>query len=1578
MGLIPRSNHLVLIKECYPPAPSSSSSSPSEPIPPPVSNGLGKLSFYAVNRPKKLPKVINVLLERATKDRHSSGTKARQDLGVTLEIIKGLLVECGESGKDGAGELVKAVAEEALKAAELALSGEGSGRGKKRDPEMEAKGASLFGTVATLLTPPFFGLQEGFGKQYLRCLSFISDLAQLQGSEAESSRLVALQALEAAARSDILYQTANDFELEIEHLAPALVASCYPTPAHDLKKLFNATDAETGTSRLSPSLSNRKPLSISAPSSPPSQNDLASIAVPTLRLIARLSDSSQLLSLHSAISTFLNRHRSGELWHGNSQNFVEWLASSLLAASAPSYRPGVLQWWVDQVREINETEAQHKSVTLLYVLATLLRGKTHLHGLGVGGVLNTLGELLIRRAKISSTSTKPPPSPTNPLPNAAAPPPTDSAFSTEHHDVDYPRDRDLLTRPILSTISALSSKIYYSDQLENLISDIIDLIKGLRLEEGGGSNREDRIAGATKLVVAMRLLLEEAHRSSHPTGDKEDISRDSGTVSRSSRNQDMSEATIRQSGGSTTLEPPHLPPPVGSDQTLRTNGLNLGSTTPVATNGKELEDDVFTVRGKKEATEPPRPSIIVDDIATPGRSSAEHRKRVSPRTFEKSLFLLNVGDSILRAEYVRAAVVYLEQELDIEGIEKGSSLPPDLAYFWKSLHSSCFVLATSPNLSASFSTQLSPSSRPTTADPTHPLTRVRSHRSLRGMSVDSTNSSRPPTIVTSTSIPPSGPASPFDYSSITHLLETSHRIGSATAVLEGVPMLLALDRQAEEWVKGSDGRERSNERLQASKEIVAYAVRQIGRSWKIREIEQLGQDALETMTPSVLPPFGTIHHAQTSFASRSNGSSTSTFDHQTVIDALAFSDSLQASTGLDRTSLATLLGASWTPELASRVRSSSFVSPYSNGGAVTSPSRSILQLPLGSSARIASNASTHTTTSPPSRGPGSMRTPSLADLQSSLGGGGGSPSVGTRSARQSQTPSLSSMNGGRATGGSSSVFTTATGVSDASPSKRRTMKMSPEVLNALRTNSSSVSPRSNLRPSLTSTFPLLNKMGAVRNSHGMGESTVRPESDKVIQDIADYVHNYKIESDEAYSTARLCLIDTIGCGLEGLRVSPECKALMDPIVPGTVVPNGTKIPGTPFQMDPVRGAFAIGTQIRWLDFNDKTRSLLQFLTLTSSTGWLAAEWGHPSDNLGAILAVADYLARTGEPLKMKDVLEAMIKAHEIQGCMALENSFNRVGLDHVILVKLASAAVVSKMLGLTRDQTVDVVSQVFVDGQSLRTFRHAPNTGSRKSWSAGDACMRAVHLALQVKRGQMGIPTVLTAKTWGFYDVLFKGNEFKFQRPYGSYIMENVLFKISFPAEFHAQTAAEAAHIIHKQLKDAGKSSDDIKHVKIRTQEAAIRIIDKSGPLHNFADRDHTIQYMVAVPLIFGRLTTEDYSDRVAADPRIDELRAKIQCVEDKQFTADYHDPEKRFIGNALTVTLNDGTVLDEVECLYPIGHRRRREEGIPVLNAKFKRHVTDFFDSSKCDEIFKLVSDQKTLENMPVNEFTDLFVTKE
>ncbi|KAJ3880497.1 MmgE/PrpD family-domain-containing protein [Lentinula edodes] len=478
------------------------------------------------------------------------------------------------------------------------------------------------------------------------------------------------------------------------------------------------------------------------------------------------------------------------------------------------------------------------------------------------------------------------------------------------------------------------------------------------------------------------------------------------------------------------------------------------------------------------------------------------------------------------------------------------------------------------------------------------------------------------------------------------------------------------------------------------------------------------------------------------------------------------------------------------------------------------------------------------------------------------------------------------------------------------------------------------------------------------SGHG-GESTLRPEPDKVLQDIADYIHSYKIDSPLAFETARLCLIDTIGCGLEGLRF-PECTKLLGPVVEGTIVPNGTKVPGTNYQLDPIRGAFNIGTIIRWLDFNDC---------------FLAAEWGHPSDNLGAILAVADHLARQGQPLTVHDILEGMIKAHEIQGSLALLNSFNRVGLDHVVLVKVASTAVVSKMLGLNRDQTIDAVSQAWVDGQSLRTYRHAPNTGPRKSWAAGDACSRAVNLALLVKKGEKGLPSVLTAKTWGFYDVLFKGKPFEFQIPYGSYVMENVLFKISYPAEFHAQTAVEAAHIIHTKLKETGKTAEDIKSVRIRTQEAAVRIIDKQGPLDNFADRDHAINYMVAYPLIFGELTSESYTDASAADPRIDALRAKMYCVEDKGFSVDYHDPAKRSIGNALLVELNDGTVLDEVEVEYPVGHKRRREEGTPLLINKFKRHISHHFEPAHQQKILDTVSDATSFAKMPVDKFTDLFV---
>jgi 2-methylcitrate dehydratase len=477
------------------------------------------------------------------------------------------------------------------------------------------------------------------------------------------------------------------------------------------------------------------------------------------------------------------------------------------------------------------------------------------------------------------------------------------------------------------------------------------------------------------------------------------------------------------------------------------------------------------------------------------------------------------------------------------------------------------------------------------------------------------------------------------------------------------------------------------------------------------------------------------------------------------------------------------------------------------------------------------------------------------------------------------------------------------------------------------------------------------------------QSNERPAPDQVLSDIAAYALEYEITGELAYETARSCLIDTLGCGLEALEY-PACTKLLGPIVPGTVVPHGARVPGTSYQLDPVQAAFSIGAMIRWLDFNDT---------------WLAAEWGHPSDNLGGILAVADWLCRSGapggRPLRMRQVLAAMIKAHEIQGCLALENSFNEVGLDHVVLVKVASTAVVSQLLGLSRDQTINALSLAWVDGQSLRTYRHAPNTGSRKSWAAGDATSRAVRLALMARAGEMGYPSALSAKTWGFYDVSFRGREFRFQRPFGSYVMENVLFKISYPAEFHAQTAVEAAMKIRHRLDQLGKSAaQDVRRITIRTHEACLRIIDKKGPLANPADRDHCVQYMVAIPLLFGRLTAADYEDEVAADLRIDALRAKINCCEEPRFTADYHDPEKRSIANTLEVELIDGSRIEEtVE--YPLGHRRRRKEGIPLLVEKFKTNLRRRFTEKQGERILGVSLDPARLDSIPVQDYVDLYL---
>jgi 2-methylcitrate dehydratase len=471
-------------------------------------------------------------------------------------------------------------------------------------------------------------------------------------------------------------------------------------------------------------------------------------------------------------------------------------------------------------------------------------------------------------------------------------------------------------------------------------------------------------------------------------------------------------------------------------------------------------------------------------------------------------------------------------------------------------------------------------------------------------------------------------------------------------------------------------------------------------------------------------------------------------------------------------------------------------------------------------------------------------------------------------------------------------------------------------------------------------------------------SAERPAPDPLLTEIADYVLQSRASSAEARRIARYCLIDTLGCGILALGF-PACAKLLGPVVPGAELARGARVPGTRYELDPVAAAFNIGAMIRWLDFNDT---------------WLAAEWGHPSDNLGAILAVADYLSRRGTPLTMADVLTAMIQAHEIQGVLALNHSFNRVGLDHVLLVRIASTAVATRLLGGGRDEIVNAVSNAWLDGGALRTYRHAPNTGSRKSWAAGDATSRGVRHALFALAGEMGYPSALTAKGWGFQDVLFKGKPIALERPLGSYVMENVLFKISFPAEFHAQTAVEAALKLHPAV---AQRIDDIERIAIETQEPGVRIIDKTGPLANPADRDHCLQYMVAVPLLLGRLTAEDYEDEVARDPRIDALRAKMVVTENAEFSRDYLDPDKRAIGNAVQVFFRDGTRTDRVAIDYPIGHRRRREEGIPQLVAKFERSIATSFGAEQCAAIGEACADQARLEALRVEDFVALWVPR-
>ncbi|WP_149196105.1 bifunctional 2-methylcitrate dehydratase/aconitate hydratase [Luteimonas suaedae] len=476
-------------------------------------------------------------------------------------------------------------------------------------------------------------------------------------------------------------------------------------------------------------------------------------------------------------------------------------------------------------------------------------------------------------------------------------------------------------------------------------------------------------------------------------------------------------------------------------------------------------------------------------------------------------------------------------------------------------------------------------------------------------------------------------------------------------------------------------------------------------------------------------------------------------------------------------------------------------------------------------------------------------------------------------------------------------------------------------------------------------------------SHADIRSATRPSPDQPMVDIADYVIDTRIDSREAYDTARYMLLDSLACAMLAMKF-PDCVKHLGPLVPGGEIAGGARVPGTTFELDPAQAAFNIGTLVRWLDFNDT---------------WLAAEWGHPSDNLGTILAVADWLVRKeGKAITVRDVLGWAIKAHEIQGVYALQNSFNRVGLDHVILVRLASTAVATAMLGGGKEEIVNAVSHSWIDNGVLRTYRHAPNTGPRKSWAAGDACRRAVtHAINAVHKQVVGYPSALSAKTWGFYDIAFQGKAFSFERPFGSYVMENVLFKISYPAEFHAQTAVECAMQLHGQVKDR---IGEIEKIVIETQEAGVRIIDKTGPLANYADRDHCIQYMVAVPLIFGRLTAADYNDDVAADPRIDALRDRMEVRENPRFTQDYFDPDKRYIGNSVQVFFKDGSATEPVSIDYPIGHRKRRAEGIPVLMAKCEAAVRGHLPEDQADRLMALAAEPAALDTLSVSEFLDLY----
>ncbi|BGP36189.1 plasma membrane localization protein [Rhodotorula kratochvilovae] len=1060
MGLLPTPNHVALIRDCYVQPHTSTPPSAQAPLPQPASNALSKLTFYAVNRPAKIPKVVANLVERASKARASSGLKARQDLAVTVDIVRGLVVETGESGKDGAGELIKgAIAEDALRVAEMALGGEGGGadvfsaakvRGGKRDPEMEARGASLFHAVATFLTPPFLGASDSVGRQYLRCLSLLSAIAQLAGAGNAQSRFVALKALNGAARSEYLYSTGSDYDSQVEELVPALLRNCLDADVDDLREHLASTLSDKSLTPHPASLSSRKASSISLPEDSSKLPTMSSLALPTVLLLSRLSTVPQLLSLHASFASFLDQHDTGALWHAPSQPLVLFLARALLAAAQSGHRAPILAWWSDQAGEIYERDTQHRSVTLLFLLQQLLDPSAPdaphsedvaVEGLSAGGVLNTLAELLVRRARLSS------PAGTPSATRESSPTRTSGAVE----------DPDPLLRPILAVVAALarsSALRGYPSQLDDLVSDVVDLLRALKLEEGraerlvAGMSAEEKSRARVRVVMALRTLLEEA------PGGAPSMSEGDAHQTAAQEDADFA-APARQNGAGTSveeldLEAIRLRPPIGapadSNGTIRAKAAPPLTAAPGLVLGKPINGaaDVFSLGGSasaqatvraKKTTPPPAPLEAEQPIlrvSTPGGASATpsstrsrvhsasrsspsrpsatpQRQAVAPRTFARSLFLLTEPDVRLRIEYAAAAGVYVARELPLASVSSSISAD-ELAAFWRQLHAAAYGLAIG-EISSSPATAATNGA----SEPQHALHRARSARSLRSQHSKKSflEADSPPAPASSRSAPAAA-----DYAALAALLESVPR--APAAVLEGVPALLALDaKAAARWEVGlAGGGELGGEgggadpaRAQACREVAARGWRAVGRAWGLRELEELGQEALDALSPSVVPAGA---HPSSPFAARPTAAPAA-LNASLVIDILATDAGLQRAAQLDRTSLASLLAQPWSYS-AAVVAASASRSPYL---ASALPSRSLVNLSpsrAGSTFRLASAASPHHSPSPLHTGsltPSSRSrrwgggAPSLADLQAGLSGGSG-----FRSARTSAAPSVVSSVGG--------------------------------------------------------------------------------------------------------------------------------------------------------------------------------------------------------------------------------------------------------------------------------------------------------------------------------------------------------------------------------------------------------------------------------------------------------------------------------------------------------------------------------------------------------------------------------------